>query len=246
MVNPFAEFQTYQPQTRSLPLDRIVAARDAILEQMLVGYEQFMADTDLDWEQLPDLHVVDQAYRSAVQRVTGLEYTAEDIEDFCFTLEQLYTPAAHQLPDDSSSLWGLSGLYVSALCNHVAGHEIQLRFNWMPCRVHLVGYKLATGKRLCIEGLCGDFLGMALAGGEIHVQGSAFYGVGFGLQHGKIMISDNAGEDIGHEMVGGEIHIIGGRIRGVGQVHGGKVYLGERLVAPERQLKHEQKEPEEV
>ena len=244
MLNPFAEFQRYQPRTRTLPLDRIIAARDAILEQLVTGYEQFMTETDLDWDLLPDLHVVDQVYRSAAQRATGLEYAAEDIEDFCFTVEQLHTPAPHQLPDDSPSLWGRSGLYLSALCNHVADNEIQLRFNWMPARVHFVGYQLPAGKRLCIEGLCGDFLGMALTGGEIHLHGSAFYGVGFGLQRGKIIISDNAGEDTGQGMIGGEIHVVGGRIRGIGQVQGGKIYLGERLVAPNSQLQYEQREPQ--
>lgn len=246
MVNPFAEFQTYQPRTRTLPLDRIIAARDAILDQLVSGYEHFIANTDLDWDRLPDLQIVDHAYGSAAQRVTGLEYAAEDIEDFCFTMEQLHTPAPHQLPDDSPSLWGLSGLYLSALCNHVADDKIQLRLNRMPARVHLVGYKLPAGKHLSIEGLCGDFLGMALAGGEISLHGSAFYGVGCGLQQGKIMISDNAGEDTGQGMVGGEIHVIGGRIRGIGQVQGGKVYLGERLVAPDWQRQQEQREPKDA
>ena len=233
MVNPFAEFQTYRPCQRSLPLDRIIAVRDAILEQLVGSYTAYMERTDLDWEQLPDPRPVERAYQSALRHVAGLTYNHDDIEDFCFSLEQLHTPAAaHDLPDDSPSLWGLSGLYLSALCNQTASRQVQLRLQWMPARVHLLGYQLPAGKRLDIEGLCGDFLGMALAGGEISLQGSAFHSVGFGLQRGKIVISDNAGEDVGQDMVGGEIHVLGGRIRGVGRVRGGSVYLGQRRIAP--------------
>lgn len=243
MVNPFAEFQTYRARRRPLPLDRIIAVRDAILEQLAGGYTAYIAQTELDWEQLPNRQLVDRAYETALRHVAGLMYSHDDIEDFCFSLEQLHTPtSAHELPDDSPSLWGLSGLYLSALCNQTDSEQLQLRLQWMPARVHLLGYKLPVGKRLNIEGLCGDFLGMALAGGEISLQGSAFHNVGFDLQQGKITISDNAGEDVGHGMVGGEIHVLGGRIRGIGQVRGGSVYLGQRRVAPAPTEPSEQKE----
>lgn len=243
MVNPFAEFQTYRSHRRALPLDRIIAVRDAILEQLVSGYTAYIAQTELDWELLPNRQPIDRAYETAIRHVAGLRYSHDDIEDFCFSLEQLHTPAtAHELPDDSPSLWGLSGLYLSALCNQTDSDQLQLRLNWMPARVHLLGYKLPDGKRLNIEGLCGDFLGMALAGGEISLQGSAFHNVGFELQQGKIVISDNAGEDVGHGMVGGEIHVLGGRIRGIGQVRGGSVYLGQRRVAPVHPEPSEQKD----
>lgn len=233
MVNPFAEFQTYEPRQRSLPLDRIIAVRDAILEQLLSSYTAYIDQTELDWEQLPDPRPVERAYQSALRHMADLTYSHDDIEDFCFSLEQLHTPAvAHDLPDDSPSLWGLSGLYLSALCNRTASRQLQLRLQWMPARVHLLGYQLPVGKRLDIEGLCGDFLGMALAGGEISLRGSAFHGVGFAMRQGKIVISDNAGENVGQDMLGGEIHVLGGRIRGVGRVRGGSVYLGQRRIAP--------------
>ncbi len=233
MVNPFAEFQTYRSRQRALPLDRIIAVRDAILEQLLGSYTAYIAQTELDWDRLPDRQLVDRAYTAALQHVAGLTYDHDDIEDFCFSLEQFHTPTrAHELPDESPSLWGLSGLYLSALCNQTTSSQLQLRLQWMPARVHLLGYQLPAGKCLNIEGLCGDFLGMALAGGEIRLQGSAFYGVGFDLRQGTITISDNAGEDVGHGMVGGEIRVLSGRIRGIGQVRGGSVYLGQRRVAP--------------
>lgn len=233
MVNPFAEFQTCRPRRRALPLDRIVAIRDAQLEQLMASYTAYIAQTELAWDRMPNRHLTDQAYEAALRCVTGLVCDPDDIEDFCFSLEQLHTPTTtHELPDNAPGLWGLSGLYLSALCNRTKGSRLQLRLQWMPARLHLLGYKLPAGKRLSIEGLCGDLLGMALAGGEISLQGSAFHGVGYELQQGRITISDNAGDDVGQGMVGGEIHILGGRIRGVGQVCGGSVYLGQRRVAP--------------
>ena len=243
MVNPFREFRAYQAQTRSLPLDRIVATRDTIMEQLVSGYQQCVTHIPLDWECMPDLSVIDQAYTAIAQYVAGLEsldYTEEDIEDFCFSLEQMQqqverqtsSQTQKQLEEESPGLWALSGLYLSALCNHVRAAEIVLPFTWLSARLHLVGYKLSAGKRLRIDGHCGDLLGAALDGGEISVQGSARDWLGCGLRHGKITIDGTSGEETGAGMQAGEIHVLDGRIRGLGQVHGGQVYLGERLVAP--------------
>ena len=243
MVNPFREFRTYQTQTRSLPLDRIIATRDTIMEQLVSVYEQCVTHARLDWERMPDLSVADQAYAVIAQYVVGLEpldYTAEDIEDFCFSLEQMQeqverqtsSQTQKQLEEESPGLWALSGLYLSVLCNCVRADEIVLPFTWLSARLHLVGYKLSAGKCLYIDGHCGDLLGADLDGGEIRVQGNARDWLGCGLRHGKITINGTSGEETGAGMQAGEIHVLDGRIRGIGQVSGGRVYLGERLVAP--------------
>ncbi len=243
MVNPFREFRAYQAQPRSLPLDRIIAARDTVMEQLLRGYEQCVTHTPLDWERMPDLSVIDRAYTVITQCVAGLEslgYTEEDIEDFCFSVEQMQeqverqtnSQTQKQLEEESPGLWALSGLYLSALCNQVSAAEIVLPFTWLSARLHLVGYKLSAGKRLRIDGHCGDLLGAGLEGGEVCVQGSARDWLGCGLRHGKITISGTSGEETGSGMQAGEIHVLDGRIRSIGQVHGGRVYLGDRLVAP--------------
>ena len=243
MVNPFREFRAYQAQTRSLPLDRIIATRDTIMEQLVKGYEQCVTHTQLDWERMPDLSVIDQTYAAIAQYVAGLEsldYTEEDIEDFCFSLEQTQeqverqtnSQTQKQLEEESPGLWALSGLYLSALCNHVRATELVLPFTWLSARLHLVGYKLAAGKHLRIDGHCGDLLGASLDGGEIYVHGNAHDWLGCGLRHGKITINGTSGEGTGAGMHAGEIHVLDGRIRGLGQVHGGRVYMGERLVAP--------------
>lgn len=243
MVNPFHEFRTYRTQTRSLPLDRIIAARDTVIDQLVIVYEECVTHARLDWERMPDLSIAAQAYAVIAQHVAGLEsldYTAEDIEDFCFSLEQMQeqierqtsSQTQKQLEEESPGLWALSGLYLSALCNWVRADEIVLPFTWLPARLHLVGYKLSAGKCLRIEGHCGDLLGADLDGGEICVQGNVRDWLGCGLRHGKITISGTSGEETGARMQAGEIHVLDGRIRGIGQVRGGRVYLGERLVAP--------------
>ena len=99
-------------------------------------------------------------------------------------------------------------------------------------RLHLVGYKLSEGKCLHVEGHCGDLLGADLDGGEMFIQGNARDWLGCGLRRGKIIINGTSGEETGVGMQAGEIHVQEGRIRGIGQVNGGRVYLGERLVAP--------------
>ena len=100
--------------------------------------------------------------------------------------------------------------------------------------MHLLGYRLPEGKRLVIEGHCGDFVGAALEGGEILVQGSTGNWTGVGLRRGKITVEGNTGERTGEWMEGGEVHVEG-RIGSLGQVKGGKVYAGTRQVAPVRE-----------
>jgi formylmethanofuran dehydrogenase subunit C len=51
------------------------------------------------------------------------------------------------------------------------------------------------------------------------------------MKRGKIIIEGNTEERTGEWMEGGEVHIKG-RIRSLGEVRGGKVYLGDRQIAP--------------
>lgn len=226
MVNPFREFQTYQPRGRTLPLDRIIMARDAVLDQLVAGYQRLIGEEEHTLAGTVEIDALPHAYEVAEQIVAPLDFNEEDVEDFCFVLEGS--------TQDSSALWRLTGLYLSALCNRVEAAAITLRLARLPNRVHLLGYGLPAGKQLVVEGHCGDALGASLAGGEIVVQGSTANWAGMGLRQGKITIEGNAGEYTGEEMEGGEVYI-GGRIRSLGQVKGGKVYLGTRLVAPVRE-----------
>ena len=226
MVNPFREFQTYQGRGREIPLDRIIATKDLILEQLITGYHQLVEEEVHNLVWVIEHGSLLRVYAAAERAIAELTFAVEDIEDFCFALEN-----AQGLP---SALGGPSGLYLSALCNRVEAAEISLRLAGLKSRVHLLGYRLPEGKRLIVEGSCGDFVGAALEGGEILVRGSAGSWTGVGLKRGKITIEGSTGERTGEWMEGGEIHV-GGRIGSLGRVGSGKVYAGERQVAPARE-----------
>jgi formylmethanofuran dehydrogenase subunit C len=226
MTNPFREFESYQGRQREIPLDRIIAAKDLILDQLVIGYHKLVEDEVHNLVWMIEHGTLLRVYAAAEKAIANVGFTVEDIEDFCFTLEN-----AERFP---FALGGPSGLYLSALCNRVEAAEITLRLTGLKSRVHLLGYRLPQGKRLIVEGSCGDFVGAALEGGEILVQGSTGNWTGVGLRRGKITVEGNTGERTGEWMEGGEVHV-GGRIGSLGRVDNGKVYAGERQVAPARE-----------
>ncbi len=222
MVNPFREFHTHQRQGREIPLDRILATKDLILERLVAGYHTLIEEEVHNLVWLVNHGALPRAYAAAEKALAEVNFTVEDVEDFCFTLEKADSFAL--------ALAGPSGLYLSAMCNRVEGTEVLLRLKGLKSRVHLVGYRLPEGKRLIVEGSCGDFTGAAMEGGEILVQGNTGNWTGVGLRRGKIIVEGNTGEQTGEWMEGGEVHVKG-RIGNLGQVRGGKVYLGDRQVA---------------
>jgi hypothetical protein len=223
MVNPFREFADYHGKERAIPLDRIVATKDAILERLVAGYHKLVEEEVHNLVWLVDRGALPRAYAAAEKAIAGIDFSLEDVEDFCYALEHTDSFAL--------ALAGPSGLYLSALCNRVEGTEFFLRLKGLKSRVHLLGYRLPHGKRLVVEGSCGDFAGAAMEGGEMLVQGSTGNWTGVGLKRGKIIVEGNAGERTGEWMEGGEVHVKG-RIASLGQVQGGKVFLGDRQIAP--------------
>jgi glutamate synthase domain-containing protein 3 len=226
MVNPFREFHTIQGGRREIPLDRIIATKDLILDQLVAGYHKLIEEEVHNLVWLVDHGALPRAYAAAEKAIAEVNFTVEDVEDFCFTLEKADSFAL--------ALAGPSGLYLSAMCNRVEGTEISLRLKGLKSRVHLLGYRLPEGKRLVVEGSCGDFAGAAMEGGEIIVQGHTGNWTGVGLRWGKITVEGNAGERTGEWMEGGEVQVKG-RIGSLGQVRNGKVYLGDLQVAPVRE-----------
>ena len=225
MVNPFREFHAHQGKGREIALDRIIAAKDLILDRLVAGYHKLVEEEVHNLVWLVDHGALPRAYAAAEKALAGVTFTVEDVEDFCFTLEKADSFAL--------ALAGPSGLYLSAMCNRVEGAEISLRLKGLKSRVHLLGYRLPEGKRLIVEGGCGDFAGAAMEGGEILVHGNTGNWTGVGLRRGKITVEGNAGERTGEWMEGGEVRV-NGRIGSVGQVRGGAVYLGDLQVAPGR------------
>jgi len=155
--------------------------------------------------------------------VREIDYSAEDIEDFCFALENTQK-IPYLIP-------GPAGLYISALCNYAKEEEIVLKLSELKTEINLLGFRLTKGKRLLIEGDGGDFTGIGLEGGDLIVEGSAKNWTGAGMRSGKILVKKNIGLHTGEWMMGGEIHV-GGRVRGLGNIVEGKVFEREKMVFP--------------
>src|SRR5262245_12427312 len=157
MVNPFREFHAYQGKRRVIPLDRLIATKDLILERLVAGYHQLIEEEVHNLVWLVNHGALPRAYAAAEKAIAEVNFTVEDVEDFCFTLEKADTFAL--------ALAGPSGLYLSAMCNRVEGTAISLRVKKLKSRVHLLGYRLPAGRRLIVEGRGGDSAGAARDGG---------------------------------------------------------------------------------
>jgi formylmethanofuran dehydrogenase subunit C len=159
----------------------------------------------------------------AEKYIREVDYSAEDIEDFCFALEN-----AKRIP---YLIPGPAGIYISALCNYAKEEEIVLKLSELKTEINLIGFRLSKGKRLVVEGDTGDFTGIGLEGGELLVEGNAKNWTGAGMRGGKILVKKNIGLHTGEWMMGGEIYV-GGRVRGLGNIVEGKVFEREKLVYP--------------
>jgi hypothetical protein len=225
MKNPFEEFRTHTTRSKGkeLPLDRILKAKEETLNQILKGYENLLKNEAKDLVWLMQYSTVIKAYSIAEEAIKGINYAAEDIEEFCYVLDK-----TDQVP---YLITGPAGVYISALCNNAQEEEIVLRLQDVGIKINLLGYRLPEGKRLIIEGNVGDFTGISLEGGELIIEGSAKNYTGAGMKKGRIVVKQNVGFNTGHGMTGGEI-LVGGRIKGLGKVVGGKIYEKGQLVFP--------------
>ncbi len=204
--NPFEEFDTFSFKKTQIPLDQIIESTEA---------------KELVW--MVQYNTIIKAYEVAEKHVREIDYSAEDIEDFCFALEN-----TQKIP---YFIPGPAGLYISALCNYAKEEEILLKLSELKTEINLIGFRLPKGKRLVIEGDAGDFTGIGLEGGELVVEGNTKNWTGAGMRSGKILIKKNIGLHTGEWMMGGEIYV-GGRIRGLGNIVEGKVFEREKLVYP--------------
>ncbi|MFH1625381.1 MAG: hypothetical protein ABID54_09540, partial [Pseudomonadota bacterium] len=213
MRNPFERFKDYKSRRREIPLDSIIKSKDLIINKMVAGYEKVVEEEVKSLVWVVERSRLMEAYSKAEETIADIDYTAEDIEEFCYELD-----SADRLP---YLITGPSGIYISALCNHAKEPEITLKLGELKRKVHLIGYRLPIGKRLLIEGDTGNFTGARLEGGELIVEGSVRDWAGAGMRKGKITIKKYAGYHTAEWMVDGEIYV-NGRIRGMGRVVNGK------------------------
>ncbi len=221
--NPFEEFETVHAEKNEIPLDRIVHATEETMDHIRKGYEKLLEEEAKELVWMVQYNTIIKAYEVAEKYVKEIAFTAEDIEDFCFALENTQR-IPYLIP-------GPAGLYISALCNYAHEEEIVLKLSDLKTEINLLGFRLAKGRRLVIEGDGGDFTGIGLEGGDLVVEGNAKNWTGAGMRSGKILVRKNIGLHTGEWMMGGEIYV-GGRIRGLGNIVDGKVYERDKLVYP--------------
>ena len=221
--NPFEEFKTVATPGLRLPMDQIVQSSEAIMDRIRWGYEKLLEEEAKELVWMVQYNTIIKAYEVAEKYVKEIDYTAEDIEDFCFALENTQR-IPYLIP-------GPAGIYISALCNYTKDEEILLKLSELKTEINLIGFRLPRSKRMRIEGDTGDFTGIGLEGGELVVEGNAKNWTGAGMRGGRILIKKNIGLHTGEWMMGGEIYV-GGRVRGLGNIVEGKVYERDKLVYP--------------
>ncbi len=225
MKNPFEDFGSLSVERKELPLERIVRAREEVMERMVHGYLKLVEEEVKDLVWLVEHSRVVKAYSAAVKSIRELHYDSDDIEEFCAELD-----SSNRIPYMIS---GPAGIYLSALVNHAQEDRIVLPLKDYQRAFHFVGYRLPDGKTLILQGDVGDFVGAGLSGGRLVVEGSVGNWCGAGMLKGEIQVMENSGQNTGEWMRGGEIHVEG-RIRSVGKtLFGGRIFQRGKLVMPQ-------------
>lgn len=216
MINLFEDFKEYPYKKKDIPLDRIVRAKERVMDQIIEGYLKLVEEEVKDLVWLVEHSRVVKAYSSALRTIQELDYDIDDIEELCFELDK-----GGRIPYLIS---GPVGIYLSALCNNAKEESIRLRLYELKRIFHFLGYRLPEGKTLILEGDVGDFIGAGLSGGKLTVEGSTGNWAGAGMMKGELFITEHTGQNTGEWMSGGEIHIEG-QIRGIGKtIFGGHIY----------------------
>jgi hypothetical protein len=227
MLNPFRDFRSYDTTAqRQIPLDRIIARRDEVLQRLLQSYQTLIEDESKQLVWVVEQGALSRAYATAVESLQGVHFTVDDLEDMCLELD-----AHHSM---TTSMGAPSGLFIAAMCNQVATEAITLHLRTCERRWPFLGYRLRRGRRLCLEGDVGDFAGALLDGGEVRVNGNVGNYAGLGMKAGVLHIAYSTGKYAGEGMRGGTVHV-NGHIGSLGRVRQGVIYEGERQVFPQGQ-----------
>jgi hypothetical protein len=222
-MNPFEAFRSYNATQRELPLDRILARRDAVLQRLLQNYQAFIDEESKQLIWVVEQGALSRAYTTAVEALQGVDFSVEDLEDMCLELDA---------SDGVTTPMGApSGLFIAAMCNHVPADDIALNLRIFRRRWPFLGYRLPRGRRLSLDGDAGDFVGALLDGGEVVVTGNAGNYTGVGMKAGTVQIGYSTGKYTGEGMRGGTLRV-GGRIAALGRVKQGNIFEGDVQVFP--------------
>ena len=225
MINPFLDFESVPfKKKKEIPLERIVRAKEEVMDSIVQGYLKLVEDEVKDLVWLVEHSRVVKAYSAAVKSIRELQFDSDDIEEFCSELD-----GADRIPYMIS---GPAGIYLSALVNHSPEDRIEIKLKDFQRTFHFLGYRLPEGKTLVLKGDGGDFIGAGLSGGRLIIEGSTANWCGAGMMKGEIVVTEHTGQNTGEWMRGGEIHV-DKRIRSVGKtLFGGKIYQGGKLLVP--------------
>ena len=97
----------YRFRQEDIPLDEIVQSTEAVMDHIRRGYEKLLEEEAKELVWMVQYNTIIKAYEVAERYVKEIDYAAEDIEDFCFALENTQK-IPYLIP-------GPAGLYISAL-----------------------------------------------------------------------------------------------------------------------------------
>jgi hypothetical protein len=223
MLNPFQEFRAYTAAPRELPLDRILAQRDEVMQRLLQGYQTLVEEESKQLVWVVEQGALSRAYTTAVEALQGVPFSTDDLEDLCIELDKADGVA--------TPLGAPSGLFIAAMCNHVQAEEIRLNLRTLTRRWPFLGYRLPRGRCLRLDGNAGDFVGALLEGGEVIVTGNAGNYAGIGMKSGTLHIQHSTGKYAGEGMRGGTLQV-DGYIGSLGKAKSGSIYESHRQVFP--------------
>ena len=230
MKNPFRDFRSFHYQKKEIPLERIVRAKQEVMDRMLEGYLRLVEAEAKELVWLVEHSRVVKAYSAAVKSIQELNYDQDDIEEFCDELD-----SSNKI---SYMISGPAGIYLSALINQSQEDRIVLRLKDYQKTFHFIGYRLPDTKTLLLQGNVGDFTGANLNGGRLVVEGTAGNWCGAGMIKGEILVTESTGRNTGEWMRGGEIHV-DGWIRGLGKTAlRGRIYERGKLIVPKQSDTH--------
>lgn len=216
MKNPFSRFKTVAVNNgNKIPLDHFVHKNQQVMDDLLTQYQ--CLDQDMVKKlcrflnqplhnvresgfhcvnKLPDILYapMDRAkklYEYSRQLVEYITYTADDIKDLC-TL----TGLSKSIEPEQT---GIIGLYISALINTCDESHFEFNFQGHRQKLHFMGFRLETGKRIIVKGNLGCFAGTQLNGGELKVNGTIGSWCAAGMTKGRIKITSDEPSTTDHK-----------------------------------------------
>ena len=134
-MNPFEAFRSYSATRRELPLDRILARRDQVLQRLSQSYQALIEEESKQLIWVVEQGALSRAYSTAIEALRGVDFTVEDLEDMCLELDT---------NDGVTTPMGApSGLFIAAMCNQVSAHDIALN-------LHIFRHRLPASPVCCI------------------------------------------------------------------------------------------------